>query len=89
MIQLVPSLKYNRSIDSAVNLALVNIQKQEERQQGHTSHIHMAMPNSLHKIDSQDVPKDNSPVLDTARESAHFLLQTDFIVTNRAGGPSV
>ena len=26
MIQLVPSLKYNRSIDSAVNLALVNIQ---------------------------------------------------------------
>ena len=41
MIQLVPSLKYNRSIDSAINLALVNIQKQEQRQQGHASHIHI------------------------------------------------
>ena len=41
MIQLVPSLKYNRSIDSAINLDLVNIQKQEQRQQGHASHILM------------------------------------------------
>ena len=57
MIQLVPSLKYNRSIDSAVNLALINIQKKEQRQQRHASHIHMAMPNYLRNIDSQGVPK--------------------------------
>ena len=76
MIQLVPSLKYNRSIDSAINLALVNIQKQEERQQGHASHIHMAMPNSLHKIDSQDVPKGCPGSLGACSKS-DYLVDTD------------